>query len=550
MTAAPDELERLERVIDDLRDELATTRHDVETVKAAQERGTAKGGAGYSKKARYKYDRGDTPQVRASREWFRSGGARGAYEAAGWGDEPSRVAGLRWMVHPFKLRYSRRLYRVRNRVRRRFVGLVAWLVILGAASIVWSPAAPWMHDLPKVCGQDDGEQSVAAQVAAAEPAAVRIPKSIGQVIRGLAGPPPDVRASQERAARAGRAAAVSLLALRASIRGERDPARVSAYTSSYRAKRAAEVVTAAGSCIPPSCPTAGSGGPVTVAFRPAGANPVWEARARAAAVAAGATGEQLEIAMRLAWAESQFKATAANPRSSARGVWQIMLTAHQDDPEIRAWADPFASARMMRRISHNFTDWSPWSTWPAVQREMAAAGASSAPAQTVGLGGPKDLCSDAAAPSSYSSGSGMAWGPKGGPAYRNGEIPVSALVHPRSAPRALLRPDAAAALDRLSAAYQVRFGRALGVTDSYRDIAGQRSVYARKPGLAAVPGTSNHGWARALDVVVGGYGSTDYLWLRANAPRFGWDNPGWARPGGSSKHEPWHWEFTPTGASA
>lgn len=549
MTAAPDELERLERVIDDLRDELATTRHDVETVKAAQERGSKQGGAGYSKKARYKYDRGDSPQVRASREWFRSGGARGVRESVGWGDEPSRVAGLRWAAHPFKLRFSRGFYGVRNRVRRRFVTVVIWLVVLGVAAIVWGPSAPWMRDLPKVCGQDDGEQSVAAKVTAAEPAAVKIPKTIGRTIRGLAGPPPDVRKSQERAARAGRAAAVSLLALKASIRGEKDPAQVSAYTSSYRAQRSAEVVTAAGSCIPPSCPTTGSGGPVTVAFRPAGADPEAERVTRAAAVAAGATGRNLEIAMRLAWKESQFKATARNPRPPhATGVWQVAQDSHQDDPEIGQWADPFANARMMRRISKDFTDWSPWSTWPAVQREMAAAGASSTPAQPAGLGRPDDPCDDAA-PSSYSTGSGMAWGPEGGPVYRNGEIPASALAHPRSAPRHLLRADAAAALDRLSAAYQARFGKPLGVTDSYRDLAGQRSVYARKPGLAAVPGTSNHGWARALDLVVGGYGSTDYLWLRENAPRFGWDNPEWAR-GQGSKDEPWHWEFTPTGAQA
>jgi hypothetical protein len=163
------------------------------------------------------------------------------------------------------------------------------------------------------------------------------------------------------------------------------------------------------------------------------------------------------------------------------------------------------------------------------------------------VGGQPAADCTSSAPSTYKTGAGVAWGPEGGPAYANGRIPLSALVHPRSAPAAWLRPDAAAALDRLSAAYAARFGHPLGVTDSYRDLAGQVSVARRKPGLAAKPGTSNHGWALALDLVVGGYGSTDYLWLRANAPRFGWDNPEWAR-GQGPKDEPWHWEWQPIGA--
>jgi D-alanyl-D-alanine carboxypeptidase len=75
------------------------------------------------------------------------------------------------------------------------------------------------------------------------------------------------------------------------------------------------------------------------------------------------------------------------------------------------------------------------------------------------------------------------------------------------------------------------------------------STKAAKGYLAARPGTSNHGWGLAADLGVGGYASADYAWMRANAPAFGWDNPGWARPGGT-KAEPWHWEFNPMGAAA
>ncbi|MCU1602076.1 MAG: D-alanyl-D-alanine carboxypeptidase, partial [Frankiales bacterium] len=68
--------------------------------------------------------------------------------------------------------------------------------------------------------------------------------------------------------------------------------------------------------------------------------------------------------------------------------------------------------------------------------------------------------------------------------------------------------------------------------------------YQEKPGLAAVPGTSNHGWGQAVDFC-GGVEDTyspAYNWMVANASRFGWRHPDWARPGGS-RPEPWHWEF-------
>ena len=86
--------------------------------------------------------------------------------------------------------------------------------------------------------------------------------------------------------------------------------------------------------------------------------------------------------------------------------------------------------------------------------------------------------------------------------------------------------------------------RALCVTDSYRDYGAQVDVYQRKPELAAIPGTSNHGWGVAVDLCGGAqsFGTATYAWLKANAPRFGWHHPSWAEPGGS-KPEPWHWEY-------
>ncbi|WP_233552892.1 M15 family metallopeptidase, partial [Jiangella rhizosphaerae] len=111
-----------------------------------------------------------------------------------------------------------------------------------------------------------------------------------------------------------------------------------------------------------------------------------------------------------------------------------------------------------------------------------------------------------------------------------------------------LRPDAAASFLALDAFYRAETGEGLieCVTDSYRSYEAQVDVAQRKPGLAAVPGTSEHGWGLAVDVGCGAnsFDGALYAWLDDNADDFGWENPDWARPGGSTP-EPWHWEFTP-----
>ena len=128
--------------------------------------------------------------------------------------------------------------------------------------------------------------------------------------------------------------------------------------------------------------------------------------------------------------------------------------------------------------------------------------------------------------------------------YANGAIPAAALCPLWGAPGHLQRADAAAAFNRLSEAYAGTFGEPLCVTDSYRSYEAQVQVRAAKPHLAAVPGTSNHGWGTAVDLCGGvqTVGSAQHQWMRVNAPMYGWFLPSWAQPGGS-KPEPWHWEF-------
>ncbi len=107
-----------------------------------------------------------------------------------------------------------------------------------------------------------------------------------------------------------------------------------------------------------------------------------------------------------------------------------------------------------------------------------------------------------------------------------------------------LRGDAAAAWAELAVRYEKRFGEPMAITDAYRSLEAQQLLYARKPGLAARPGTSNHGWGVALDLGGGveTYGSAEHQWMLDNAPANGWVNPDWARQTGS-KPEPWHWEY-------
>lgn len=134
---------------------------------------------------------------------------------------------------------------------------------------------------------------------------------------------------------------------------------------------------------------------------------------------------------------------------------------------------------------------------------------------------------------------GAGWG-----GLANGMVPTNLLCPVAAAPGHLLRCDAARALDVLASAYEEALGTPLCVTDSYRTYAAQVALFARKPTLAAVPGTSNHGWALAVDLCGGAesFGTAQHDWLVANAPRWGWVDPAWARAGGS-KPEPWHWEF-------
>ncbi|MCL3862376.1 M15 family metallopeptidase [Actinotalea sp. K2] len=129
----------------------------------------------------------------------------------------------------------------------------------------------------------------------------------------------------------------------------------------------------------------------------------------------------------------------------------------------------------------------------------------------------------------------------------NGQIPTDALCGVSFARDALIRCDAAAALEELNAAYRADFGTDLTIVSSYRSYDRQVAVKRSRGSLAATPGTSNHGLALAVDFGgfggLGQFGSANYRWMKANAERFGWYHPRIMQPGGGGPQEPWHWEF-------
>lgn len=150
-----------------------------------------------------------------------------------------------------------------------------------------------------------------------------------------------------------------------------------------------------------------------------------------------------------------------------------------------------------------------------------------------------------------------AWG-----GYTNGNIPVSKLI---AVPNGHLRIDAAAGYGSMNKAFKKKFGKDLGVSEAYRSYDKQVSIWKaryvkhskkvansilfhgkywtkkKNVSVAAVPGTSVHGWALALDLNSGVQtaGSAEKRWADKYGPTYGWN------PVGNDFGEAWHFEFKP-----
>lgn len=151
-----------------------------------------------------------------------------------------------------------------------------------------------------------------------------------------------------------------------------------------------------------------------------------------------------------------------------------------------------------------------------------------------------------------------AWG-----GYSNGNIPLSKMI---AVPNGHLRIDAAAGYGSMNAAFKKRFGYELGITEAYRSYGTQVKIWnaryvahskkvknsieykgkywtkKKNVSVAAVPGTSIHGWGLAVDLNshVNESGSIQKRWADKYGPSYGW------YPVGNSFGEAWHFEFTPS----
>lgn len=121
--------------------------------------------------------------------------------------------------------------------------------------------------------------------------------------------------------------------------------------------------------------------------------------------------------------------------------------------------------------------------------------------------------------------------------YGNGKIPANALERVGNTNHKLWAP-AAESLNKMVNDAKAQ-GVTIGITDSYRSYAEQVDVARRKGlysqgGLAAKPGTSEHGWGMATDLDLN---NKAQAWMRANGEKYGFVE--------NTPREPWHWAYKP-----
>lgn len=121
--------------------------------------------------------------------------------------------------------------------------------------------------------------------------------------------------------------------------------------------------------------------------------------------------------------------------------------------------------------------------------------------------------------------------------YGNGRVPESELSPINGSNQRIWGP-AAEHLNRLLADAKAA-GVTIGITDGYRSydsqvrVANEKGLYT-EGGLAAKPGTSQHGWGLAVDLKLD---PNAQAWMRQHAKEYGFVE--------NVPREPWHWEFQP-----
>lgn len=145
-----------------------------------------------------------------------------------------------------------------------------------------------------------------------------------------------------------------------------------------------------------------------------------------------------------------------------------------------------------------------------------------------------------------------------GMVVKNGELPDSLLAKLDFC-GFKVEKNAARRLNELNAAFKANFGKNIALSGGFRTFKTQNDIFdwdyydkykkGRKKGTnggvaAATPGGSKHGWGQAIDCsgFGNGPGNKYFDWMEANAKKYGWVNPAWAKKSGAG-YEPWHWEY-------
>jgi len=118
---------------------------------------------------------------------------------------------------------------------------------------------------------------------------------------------------------------------------------------------------------------------------------------------------------------------------------------------------------------------------------------------------------------------------------KNGRLQLAQLTQVETGH--YLAPAAASKFEQMKTAAAAD-GINLNINNAYRsyekqvEMANRLGLYSRG-GKAAVPGTSNHGWGKAVDLNVKSNPGS-FEWLKQNAAKYGFKN---------IPREPWHWEL-------
>lgn len=135
----------------------------------------------------------------------------------------------------------------------------------------------------------------------------------------------------------------------------------------------------------------------------------------------------------------------------------------------------------------------------------------------------------------------------------SGDLFIITLFNDNNGRQMMLRDDAAISFTRLNDAFKKKFNKNIPVNDTYRTYDRQISerINAEKrgePGLAAVPGTSKHGWGLAIDINSGGWDTEIVKWFKNTGSKYGWGQPSsWPYKSKSGQpQESWHWEYDPS----